>query len=181
LGVRARAHLCAGAKLAAAQAGHGWAHCRRGLQQIGAQETPGSGVAYVRRLQRQQRAEKDDRGHRGGLEAMRARLVGHQGHCEGPDPQRMSAVGLLIKAHPLLTSLECLNFRIFRKLAFSLAKQKLNWYQTFCGIVSLHKVPKNTRGQPRGGLAEQGRLGTWLDSTVNLGQSPDGEPPYFET
>ena len=119
--MRARAHLCAGAKLAAAQAGHGWAHCRRGLQQIGAQETPGSGVAYVRRLQRQQRAEKDDRGHRGGLEAMRARLVGHQGHCEGPDPQRMSAVGLLIKAHPLTYAVdspllpECLNFRIFRK------------------------------------------------------------------
>jgi hypothetical protein len=117
--VRARAHLCAGPKLAAAQAGHGWAHRRRGLQQIGAQETPGSGVAYVRRLQRQQRAEKDDRGHRGGLEAMRARLVGHQGHGEGPDPQRMSAVGLLIKAHPLpyrgrlscLPCFECLNFK----------------------------------------------------------------------
>ena len=27
-----------------------------------------------------------------------------------------------------------------------------------------------TRGQPRGRLAEQGRLGTWLESTVNLGQ-----------
>jgi hypothetical protein len=36
-------------------------------------------------------------------------------------------------------------------------------------------------GEPRGRLAEQGRLGTWLESTVNLGQSPDGEPPYFET
>ena len=30
-------------------------------------------------------------------------------------------------------------------LAFSLAKQKLNWYQTFCGIVSLHKVPCRKR------------------------------------
>ena len=122
--MRARAHLCAGPKLAAAQAGHRWAHCCRSLQQLGAQETSGSGVPYGTRPQSQQRAEKDDRGHRGGLEAMRARLVGHQGHCEGPDPQRMSAVGLLIKAHPLTYAVdslpcaflpECLNFRICKQ------------------------------------------------------------------
>ena len=27
----------------------------------------------------------------------------------------------------------------------------------------------------------QGRLGTWLESTGNLGQSPDGESPYCDT
>jgi len=72
-------HLCAGPKLAAAQAGHRWAHCCRSLQQLGAQETSGSGVPYGTRPQSQQRAEKDDRGHRRGPEAMRA-PKGHQGH-----------------------------------------------------------------------------------------------------